>query len=311
MIEIDELPENLRNPDRVKVREVPQLKYVVEMSEKLCSNVGFFLSYEYNFFQGGTLIFLKRYFDGEIDTSFLSAYQNNADLQKTLEAYSINPTAFWYLLLFIKDYVDDESTGEKRIDTAYTELCKFASKLYEMGFCEDPYDGQYCGCHNRGLLKFKVGKRWFETTNDKTLFSVFSALCRYLRIMERHREIALIDDVWEETNSYEYEPEKEHLYNNSPKQNIEIISIPETYKISYFTTYMKIFLKSFRTINRDTHISTDKWLLISRAIYIIGYSSDIRYNQRKKSDGVTDMDYLKGNYKKARYKDEVRRKIYV
>ena len=311
MVEIDELPESLRNPDDINIREVPQLKYVVEMSEKLCFNVGFWLSREHNCFQGGTLIFLQRYFDGIIDTSFKSSFQNNSDLQETLNAYCIDPTAFWYLILFLKDYVDDESAGKKLVDTAYTELCELASRLKDMDFFESPFDGSYQGCKNQGLLQVRVGGHWFTTSNDKTLFSIYSAIVRYLRSMKRHREVALIDGVWEELNSYEIEEDKEHLYTNSSKQEAETITIPETYRISYFTTYMRFFLNSFRTNIRSSRISTDKWLLISRVIYIIGYSSDVRYNQRKKSDYVTDMDFLKGNYKKDRYKYEVRREIYV
>lgn len=311
MVEIIELPDSLRNPDNIKVKDVPQLKYVVEMSEKLCRDVGCFLAFNNNFFQGGTLIFLQRYFDDCIDTSFKTQFLQNLDLQKTLKAYNIDITAFWYLILFIKDYVDDEAIGEKKSVTAYSDLCTFASKLYEMEFYKSPLDDEYKGCKNEGWLKLRVGKHWYETTNDKTLYGVFEALCRYLRSMKRHKEKALIDGVWEETNGYEYEAEKEHLYSISQNQNTEIITIPETYKISYFTTYMRIFLKSFRTQNKDTHISTDKWLLISRVIFTIGYSSDIRYNKRKKNDSVTDMDFLKRNYKKERYKDEVRRKIYV
>lgn len=44
MVEIEQLPETLRNPDYINIREVPQLKYVVEMSKRLCPDVGFCIS---------------------------------------------------------------------------------------------------------------------------------------------------------------------------------------------------------------------------------------------------------------------------
>ena len=43
-MEIQELPEYLSKPDEAKLSEEPLLKYVVQMAEKLCPNVGFFQS---------------------------------------------------------------------------------------------------------------------------------------------------------------------------------------------------------------------------------------------------------------------------
>ena len=155
MVEIVELPESIKDISNTNIREVPQLKYVVEMSEKICPYVGF-VEYPHWLDQGGTHIFLERYFDGKIVKSFMPTYQNNTDLQKTLEAYGIDPTAFWYLILFLKDYVDDESAGKKSVISAYTEIYNLAACLYKMDFRESPFDGAYGGCQNEGLLKFKV-----------------------------------------------------------------------------------------------------------------------------------------------------------
>jgi len=317
MIEINELPDSLKDLSNINVREVPQLKYVVEMSEKLCPDVGILETNRqpHLIFQGGTYIFLKRYFGGKIDTSFKEAYQNHADLQATLRVYGIDPTAFWYLILFLKDYVDDESSGQKRVDSAYTLLYNMASRLYEMGFCVNPQYGEYHGCKNEGLLRLKVGKHWVDMKDDKALYGVFCALRGYLKRVQPKRKKELIDGVWEDTNSYDINIEEQHLFTIGGEQDMENITIPETYKISYFAKYMRKFLESFKTNNKDSRISTDKWLLTSRVIYTIGYSSDRRYNARRKKRNdngcIVDCDFLKGNYKNNRYPDEVKREIYV
>ncbi len=310
MVEIRELPEVLRDPFSSNIRDVPQLKYVVEMSERICPDVGF-IQYSRFLFQGGTCIFLKRYFDGNIDTSFMSEYQTNSDLQNTLEAYSIDPTAFWYLILFLKDYVDDESAGEESIPNAYTMIYELASRLNKMDFIENPLDGEYQGCKNEALLRFKIGKHWLDIRNDKALYGIFCALCCYLNKVQPRRRRELIDGEWEEVNSWDHEIEHDHLFTISLEHERDYIVIPETYKISYFTKYMREFLRSYKSPKVDWKISADKWLLISRVIYTIGYSNDIRYNTRRKPDGVHDLDFLKNNYKEDKYKHVVRREIYI
>lgn len=311
MAEISELPFDLNGINDVNFEEVPQLKYVVEMAEELCPNVGFWLNDTPFFNQGGTLIFLKRYFDGSIDTSFMSTYLDNTDLQKTLEVLGIDMTAFWYLILFLKDYVDDESEGYKKENTAYNDIYNLGAKLYEMGFKNDPIDGEYLGCKNDGLLRLRVGKHWLNITNDKALYGIYNAICSYLRREQPRRRKELIDGVVEELNEWEINVYNQHLFASSTNHQDDIISIPETYRISYFTTYMMMFLQSFSTNNRDWRISKDKFLLISRVIYTIGYSTDVRYNTRRRPNGTDDLDFLKNNYTKEKFRYEIQRTIYV
>lgn len=311
MITIPELPDTLRNITNDDFRTEPLLKYVVSVVEKLCPYVGW-ISFDKPFYdQGGTIIFLRRYFDGSIDTSFKDAYINNKELQDTLGVFGIDVSAFWYLILFLKDYVDDESSGHIFKDSPYSKLMNLARKMYEMGFQTSPFDGEYWGAKNKGKLQFRLGSKHWETIDDdKSLYAIFSAICNFLRNNKRRYEKALIDGEWEETNAFEYNPTTDYLYNSNGGNETEKITIPDTYKISYFTTYMREFLKPFTTTNKDWHISNDKWLLISRVIYTIGYSSDVGYNTRKKAGKTTDLDFLKGNYQKDRYKDRIIRRIY-
>lgn len=314
MVTIADLPPSLENITNGDFRNEPLLKYIVPFAEKHFRYVGFSPE-PYFLGQGTTIIFLKRYFEGAIDTSFKDAYLANKELQDTLGVYGIDVSAFWYLILFLKDYVDDESCGPVINNSAYNKLRNLAAKMYEMGFQESPLDGEYWGCKNKGKLQFRIGSKHWETIDDdKTLYAIFCAICAYLRRNKRpkyHKEWDEYSGEWIEVENNEYEPEIEHLFTTHSSDDNEIITLPETYKISYFTTYMRDFLKPFTTTNKDWHISNDKWLLISRVIYTIGYSSDVRYNTRKKANHITDFDFLKGNYIKERYPKRISRSIYV
>lgn len=155
-MEIANLPDYLRNPEEANFRKEPLLKYVVQMCDELCPDAGFFTFSINNIFLGGTAIFLKRYFEGDIDVTFKDAYCANEELQDTLAAYSIDPLAFWYLILFLKDYVDDESEGTEASNSTYNEVLKLAGKMYEMGYRENPMDGSYEGSENLGKLMFGI-----------------------------------------------------------------------------------------------------------------------------------------------------------
>lgn len=313
-MEIANLPDYLRNPEEANFRKEPLLKYVVQMCDELCPDVGFLSFDSANPFLGGTAIFLKRYFEGDIDVTFRDAYCDNEELQDTLVAYSIDPSAFWYLILFLKDYVDDESEGNEASNNTYNELLKLAGKMYEMGFRENPMDGMYEGSEKQGQLKFGIKPKekknydWLTIDDDKVQYAIFNALCGFLRKNKPRRYKELIDGVWEEVNYYETTPDNEYLF-NSVKKDDKVIAIPETYKISYFATYMRRFLKQFPTPTA-TRYSSDRWLLISKLVFLIGYSDDERYNKGTTDDGSI-LRFLKDNYQKERYSTIIQREIYI
>ena len=47
----------------------------------------------------------------KLDTSFKDKFLNNKDLQNTIEAFGLDISKFWYLLLFVYDYIEDFSTN--------------------------------------------------------------------------------------------------------------------------------------------------------------------------------------------------------
>ena len=53
-------------------------------------------------------IFAMRYINGyiDIDDSWLNEYLTSADIQATLMGYKFDAEKFWFLILFIKDFID-------------------------------------------------------------------------------------------------------------------------------------------------------------------------------------------------------------
>ena len=314
MITITELPDRLKTPENIRLEDEPLLKYVTQTVKMNCPTVDFRSLADINHSQGATLIFLHRYYDGKISLAFKDAYLNNKELQDTLVAFGIDVSAFWYLMLFLKDYVDDESEGPKITNNAFAKIEELMQAMYKMSFSENPFDGSYTGCTKAGTLEFKVerGKnnKRIIINDDKTLFAIFNALCSFYQKNKPRLMTEVIDGKREEINCYDINPDNEYLFDTIKSKQRQTLKIPDTYRISYFARYMLEFLRPFTSTNKDTRISKDKYLLISRVIYIIGYSNDERYNTRKREDKIHDLDFLKNNLPKGKYQDKVQRQIY-
>ena len=57
----------------------------------------------------------------KLDDSFKEKFLTNEDLQNTIEAYKLDVSKFWYLLLFIYDFIEDIGTNAP-ISVSYTHL---------------------------------------------------------------------------------------------------------------------------------------------------------------------------------------------
>ena len=315
MVTVADLPQALANITNDDFRKETLLEYIISVAEKLCPDVGIDFNVSWGFRQGATLIFLKRYFQGDIDISFKDSYINNGELQKTLEALGIDPSKFWYLILFLKDYVDDETTGQIIPYTAYNQVELLVDKMYELGFREDELSGEFLGANKVGELSFRVGSGHYQKIDDpNALYAIYCALRSFLRKEKPRREVAEIDGKWEELNAYQVDLLNQHLFTIKVDSDAEPLTMDESFKIKRFADYLLPFLKTFKSNNTDTRISKDKTLLASRIIYIIGYTTDISFNQRRKADGVTNMDRLKNLLKWLKGRDPGQRffrNIYV
>ena len=59
----------------------------------------------------GTLEEYKKREYRKLDDSFKEKFLTNEDLQNTIEAYKLDVSKFWYLLLFVYDFIEDIGTN--------------------------------------------------------------------------------------------------------------------------------------------------------------------------------------------------------
>lgn len=69
-------------------------------------------------------VFAYRYFNGKIDTSFKEIYEQADELLATLEGFGIDKDAFWYFILYIKDFVDGTINGAALSNTPKEDLAE-------------------------------------------------------------------------------------------------------------------------------------------------------------------------------------------
>ena len=65
---------------------------------------------EMNTFKGTLEEYKKREYR-KLDDSYKEKFLTNEDLQNTIEAYKLDVSKFWYLLLFVYDFIEDIGTN--------------------------------------------------------------------------------------------------------------------------------------------------------------------------------------------------------
>ncbi len=89
----------------------------------------------------GTLEEYKKREYRKVDDSFKEKFLSNEDLQNTIEAYKLDVSKFWYLLLFVYDFIEDIGTnapimGKSVLEdfaTFLTNLCDASSITLKQG----------------------------------------------------------------------------------------------------------------------------------------------------------------------------------
>lgn len=89
----------------------------------------------------GTLDEYKKREYRKLDDSFKEKFLTNEDLQNTIEAYKLDVSKFWYLLLFVYDFIEDIGTnapimGKSVLEdfaTFLTNLCDASSITLKQG----------------------------------------------------------------------------------------------------------------------------------------------------------------------------------
>ena len=70
----------------------------------------------------GTLEEYKKREYRKLDDSFKEKFLNNKNLQHTIEAFDFDVSKFWYLLLFVYDFIEDIGTDAPIVESRYLKI---------------------------------------------------------------------------------------------------------------------------------------------------------------------------------------------
>ena len=219
--------------------------------------------------------FYLRWRDGHIKTKMPESYLNDIDIQDTLRAFHLDAEKFWYLCLFIKDIVEGYADGYDAISPR-EEISQLVALLQKV---ESDKNDKSLRTKSNALLSLKLGKMSVKIDNQLTLGIIKAALYAILKTDNRMLDVDLL---------------------NMTEAHKSVI-----YKVAWFNKFLSRFLKdkvADKAIydSKGSAISTDKGLLISRMIFVLGISDDESFFEEYNDEGVKN-DKLKGYLK--RYKN--------
>ena len=207
-----------------------------------------------------------------IDQSRKQKFLDSVEVQDTLRAFHLDAEKFWYLCLFIKDVVEGYADGYDAISPR-EEITQLVALLQKAE--PDKKDNSLKFTSN-ALLSLKLGKMSVKIDNQLTLDIIKAALYTILQTDNRMLDADLL--------------------------NMKRIHKADIYKIAWFNKYLSSFLKDKVADKavyafKGSDISTDKSLLISRMIFVLGLSDEENF-YIEYTDEKVKKDYLKGYIKK-------------
>ena len=229
----------------------------------------------------------KKY--SKLDISFKERFLANEDLQNTIQAFGLDVSKFWYLLLFVYDYVEDFATNAPTPEkTTLDEFNLFNSRLEEA----------------TSIRLSKNGRKSYETEREDIMKLIKVSLEYYVNTY---------NNIIDESNSKEEQLERlreiglDNLINQwaIPIDFAEDRTLDLSYKKVYFTKILLYFLakRKAKTLPHiKTKVSKDKLLFVSRLIYTVGYHSK-EYNEEYDKDGNKNrmLSNLLRRYSKEKY----------
>ena len=200
--------------------------------------------------------FVKRFFNGKvnIENDRQNDYLNEEDLIRCVKYYGLDVSAFWYLCLFIGDYVNGFSTENTRQISNFPlkELNKLKTGFSKIGITHDEALNNVEIEHNAELSLKIEGERGHISIKDPKILALLKLI---------------IDDISKPENIL-----SSFLSVKFDKQ----YSMPQTHKLYIFHKYLSWFLKDkVKDPNcKDKPWNISKDFLISQMAYIAGVVDD-------------------------------------
>ena len=206
----------------------------------------------------------------KLNTSFKERYLNNEDLQNTIEAFGLDISKFWYLLLFVYDFIEDIGTNAPLLGKSVLEdFNSFHASLLEA----------------TSITLKKNNRKSYVTEREDTIKIIQAALQHFVKTYndiihgDKETMIEQLKDIG--------------LDGCIPNDLLSKISFEEKFSldISYkkwkFTDMFQSFLENRKATikpNAKMKVSKDKMMFISRLIYTVGYDGK-RYNEEYDAEG--------------------------
>lgn len=218
----------------------------------------------------GTLEKYKETSYRKLDDSFKEKFLTNEDLQNTIEAFGLDVSKFWYLLLFVHDFIEDIGTNAPLLGKSVLEdFSDFHTNLLEA----------------TSISLKKNNRKSYATEREGTIRIIQAALQHFVKtysdivhgdketMIEQLKNIGLEGFIQNDLLSKISFEEK--------------FSLDISYKKWKFTDMFQFFLENRKaTVKPNTRmkVSKDKMMFISRLIYTVGYDGK-RYNEEYDADG--------------------------
>jgi len=205
--------------------------------------------------------------DSELDTSFKEKFFSSKEVLRTIKAFNLDINKFWYLLLFINDFVEDAYTNAPGHEISdldkVNELSEKISKATEVAMTIN-------------------GRESYRTDDDFTL-SILKASIEYFI-----RRYNLMMDTSKDNETLKARLNKLGLNDSIKSWSVvkfeEKITLEKSHKTRLFADMFQYFLED-RVADRNLvedfgwKDSTDKLLLISRLTHIVGLQGKEYYER--------------------------------
>lgn len=220
----------------------------------------------------GTLEEYKKLEYRKLDDSFKEKFLTNEDLHNTIEAYKLDVSKFWYLLLFVYDFIQDIGTNAPALNKSVLEdFSHFHANLLEA----------------TSITLKKNNRKSYVIEREDTIRIIQVALQHFVNtysgiihseqdrktMIKQLKNIGLDGFIRNDLSS---------KISFTDKSSLDI-----SYKKWKFTDMFLFFIerrKATTIPNKKVKVSKDKWMFVSRLIYTVGYDGK-RYNEEYDSEG--------------------------
>ena len=260
-------------------------------------------------------IFAMRYINGhiDIDDSWRNVYLTSAHIQATLMGYKFDAEKFWFLILFIKDFIDGFFEVPVYKNSAYRDIIEIINQLENIdtrpGHVCDEFDKQH-------EITIRVdGGKVKRYDNPLTLKAI--AYCLYASLQQMEERPGDFSDgmhhlgFGDDTNAY---PNEAHLYKLETTEKVKEKITTKQYLFNEFMTWAIETMENPENITKEfnkkdlpemarTSQSSVIYPIFNKKFFIQHILYAIDYTEKSKDESfLSNQEKLKNNLKKVEFR---------